>query len=70
MIDDQRTYHAYLFRLWRVNSGRATVWHASLEDSRTGERKGFADLQGLLAFLEEQTDNMDRLTPSDKGGQL
>ena len=55
MTGDQRTYHAYLLRLWRVNIGRATAWHASLEDSRTGERKGFADLQGLLAFLEEQT---------------
>lgn len=55
MIDDKRTYHAYLLRLWRVNSGRSQVWHASVEDSRTGERKGFADLKGLFAFLEEQT---------------
>jgi hypothetical protein len=54
LTDDQRTYHAYLLRLWRVNTGPATVWHASLEDPRTGERTGFADLQGLCAFLEEQ----------------
>jgi PAS domain-containing protein len=30
MTDDQRAYHAYLLRLWRVNLGRSTVWHARL----------------------------------------
>jgi hypothetical protein len=38
-------YHVYLLRLW----------HASLEDSQTGARKGFADPTSLCAFLEEQT---------------
>jgi hypothetical protein len=70
MTDDQRTYQAYLLRLWRVNTGRAAVWHASLEDSRTGERKGFADLRGLLVFLEEQTNDGDRRSASEKGGQV
>jgi hypothetical protein len=67
MTDDPRTYHAYLLRLWRVNAGRSTMWHASLEDSRTGERKGFADLQGLMAFLEEQTSHADQHSVSEKG---
>jgi hypothetical protein len=67
MIDSQRTYHAYLLRLWRVNSGRSTVWHASLEDSRTGERKGFADLPGLWAFLEEQTRAGDQPSTNARG---
>jgi hypothetical protein len=67
MIDDQHTYHAYLLRLWRVNSGHSTVWHASVEDSRTGERKGFADLHGLLAFLEEQTNAVDQPSTNVKG---
>ena len=70
MTDDKRTYNAYLLRLWRVNSGRSTVWHASLEDSRTGERKGFADLRGLLAFLEETTNEVDQQSVSDKEGRL
>ena len=70
MIDEKRTYHAYLLRLWRVNSGRATVWHASLEDARTGERKGFADLRGLLAFLEEETNDAHQRSVSDTGGGL
>ena len=70
MTDDKRVYQAYLLRLWRVNTGHATVWHASLEDPRTGERKGFADLHTLLAFLEEQTNNTDQFTVDEKGEQL
>ncbi len=66
MTNDQRAYHAYLLRLWRVNTGRSTVWHASLEDSRTGERIGFADLRGLLAFLEEETSDVDRYGRDEK----
>ena len=69
MTDDKRLYHAYLLRLWRVNTGRSTTWHASLEDSRTGERKGFADLKGLFTFLEEQTDAADQLSAVEEGGQ-
>jgi hypothetical protein len=67
MADSQQTYHAYLLRLWRVNTGRSTVWHASLEDSRTGERKGFADLSMLLVFLEEQTSQVDQRNAAETG---
>ena len=65
--DSKRTYRAYLLRLWRVNTGGATAWHASLEDSRTGERRGFADLRGLFAYLEEQTDDINRPDAGEKG---
>jgi hypothetical protein len=54
------TYIAYLLRLWQVGSQLGTVWHASLEDPHTGERRGFADLKGLFAFLEEQTNQVDQ----------
>ena len=70
MIGDRRDYQAYLLRLWRVNTGHAQVWHVSLEDSRTGERKGFANLRALSAFLEEQTNNTDQFTVGEKGEQL
>jgi hypothetical protein len=59
------TYIAYLLRLWKVGSQLGTVWHASLEDPRTGERKGFADLKGLFMFLEEQTAIRARNTNDD-----
>src|SRR3972149_407710 len=70
MTDEQRTYRSYLLRLWRVNTGRSTVWHASLEDSRTGERIGFADLPGVFTVLEQQTKRADQLNVNDKRGKL
>ncbi len=44
-------YRAYLLRLWDANPRGPPAWHASLEDAHTGERRGFADLEQLLAFL-------------------
>ncbi len=49
-------YHSYLLRLWRTSSQSNAVWRASLESAQSGERRGFADLESLLAFLEAQTD--------------
>ena len=47
-------YRAYLLRLWDANPRGAPTWHASLEDTHTGERWGFADLERLVAFLGQQ----------------
>ncbi len=46
-------YHAYLLRLWQTGDDEAVEWRAQLEDPRTGERRGFADLNSLFAFLNE-----------------
>ncbi len=46
-------YRAYLVRMWPVSSSGQTVWRASAEDAHTGERRAFADLTHLFAFLEE-----------------
>jgi hypothetical protein len=55
-MTEPRRYRAYLLRLWRTEDEDARpVWRASLEDARTGERRGFADLARLCAFLEAQT---------------
>ncbi len=54
MTGEERQYYAYLLRLWRVETGARPVWHASLEDPHTGERKGFANLNSLFDFLIEQ----------------
>jgi hypothetical protein len=54
MTSEQQGYVAYLLRLWQMGSGASTVWRVSLDDPRTGERKGFADLASLFAFLREQ----------------
>lgn len=54
MTSEQQGYVAYLLRFWQAGSGVPTVWRASLDDPRTGERKGFADLASLFAFLRDQ----------------
>lgn len=46
-------YRAYLLRLWQVDDDQTVAWRALLEDPRTGERLGFADLPSLFAFLNE-----------------
>ncbi|MCB0174956.1 MAG: hypothetical protein KDJ97_30895 [Anaerolineae bacterium] len=56
-LDKTLPYHAYLLRFWgeRIHIPEdAVVWRFSLEDPHTGERRGFANLQQLLAFLDEQ----------------
>lgn len=72
MIDDtlndtqeRRDYLSYLLRLWRVGKENA-VWRASLESPHTGERIGFAGLDELFAFLQQQTsDEASALEPDD-----
>jgi hypothetical protein len=47
-------YLSYLLRLWKVRQGENITWQASLDNPHTGERKGFANLETLVAFLEER----------------
>ncbi len=53
---DQKLYHSYLLRLWCTEQDGNGCWRASLENSHTGERIGFAGLEELFAFLMEQVD--------------
>jgi len=55
MTDQQPHYLAYMLRLWEARTGGEQVWRASLESPHTGERHGFASLQVLFTFLEQQT---------------
>ncbi|MBN1812132.1 MAG: hypothetical protein JXA14_09880 [Anaerolineae bacterium] len=62
MAKGQPDYLSYLLCLWRVSGGgephdmgRKAIWRASLESTRTGERRGFASLDELFDFLREQT---------------
>ena len=45
-------YLAYLIRLWQETPG--APWRASTQDVTTDERRGFANLESLFAFLMEQ----------------
>jgi hypothetical protein len=57
-MTEQRRYRAYLLRVWQAHDADGgPIWRAALEDARTGERHGFADLARLCAYLEEQAAN-------------
>lgn len=56
----QSPYHVYLLRLWQQSqfgstARTETTWRFSLEDPHSGERRGFANLEALVAFLESMT---------------
>jgi hypothetical protein len=74
MSNPRRKYVAYLLRLWQVEEGGNTVWRASLESPQTGERRGFASLADLFAFLEKEVCRVvqDRPAASEggKGGDI
>ncbi len=52
---NKKLYHSYLLRLWCTDQADTGCWRASLEDSHTGERIGFASLEELFAFLMEKS---------------
>ena len=54
MTTNRQRYVAYMLRLWRVGEERM-AWRASLENAHTGARQGFASLEALLAYLENET---------------
>jgi hypothetical protein len=51
----KQRYLSYLLRLWQTSDGGKQVWHASLENPGSGERRGFASLEDLIGFLQAQT---------------
>ncbi len=71
MTSTSRRYRSYLVRLWRSENDDTFVWHASTEDTMTGERRNFAGIQQLFCFLEQQTrtpQNGDTTTQSVPDG--
>ena len=46
-------YRSYLLRLWRT--GEEKAWRAMVECVDSHERRCFADLESLCAFLRAQT---------------
>jgi hypothetical protein len=46
----------FVLRIWETRSippEPAAIWSASLRDVMTGEKEGFADLDELIAFLQD-----------------
>jgi hypothetical protein len=53
--ESEDTYRAYLLRLWQVQTEQGLTWRASLEAIPSGERRAFASLEALVAYLGEET---------------
>ena len=73
MSQRPRGYAAYLLRLWQAEEGEDAPWRASLESPQTGERRGFAGLAELFAFLEGVCQAAPGRSPSgtgEKGGGI
>lgn len=55
--DSPPRYGAYLLRYWEVKSevpGQPSTWRFTLEQAGTGKRRGFRDLETLLAYLARE----------------
>jgi hypothetical protein len=52
-------YRAYLLRLW-LEPNDSPQWRGMLESPSSGERSGFADLNALFTFLEQETKRLEK----------
>ncbi len=53
-------HHSYVLRIWETRSvppDNPVTWRFSLEDSCTGEKLGFASLECLVDFLQNQIED-------------
>ena len=54
-MDEKRNLNrSFILRLW-IEQTDGKKWRYSLEDTRTGNRKGFASLEKLISYLKEIT---------------
>jgi hypothetical protein len=58
----RQRYLAYMLRLWWVGEDRM-AWRASLENAHSDARQGFASLEAMVAFLEQETQQCVTATP-------
>ena len=67
----ERRYLSFLLRLWQTQDGTRSIWRASLEDPRSGECRGFADLEQLCVFLKQEiiTDGGSGGRPAEQTGK-
>ena len=59
IFDKPPRYRSYLLTFWEERSrdpDAPAVWRFRLEEARTGQRRGFASLEALVAFLRAELD--------------
>ena len=55
----QAGYYSFLLRLWQVKEDGGQEWRATLENVESGEKRGFTNVEDLLAYLSQVTTKMD-----------
>ena len=56
---DADAYHVFVVRLWRERAAspqHPSVWRFLVEDTRTGQRRGFGSLEELMAFFQARVE--------------
>jgi len=56
-FDKPPSYRSFLITMWQERSRDTevpVVWRFRIEDPHTGRRRGFADLEALVAALEKE----------------
>jgi len=55
-LDGPPRYQVFMLRAWEESSDAAgpTTWRFSVEAPDTGQRRGFASLEALVAYLANQ----------------
>lgn len=51
-------YVSFLLCLWREKDSASTRWRASLQDTMSNQRMGFASLEELFDYLRRGTSNV------------
>ena len=64
MDEIKSIYCSYLLRIW-IEPTDGEEWRFSLEDTRTGKRHGFANLDKLVGYLTHIQENPEICSPED-----
>ena len=57
LFDKPPRYRSYVLTFWEERRGdpdAPVVWRFSLQDPRTGQRRGFASLEKVMSFLRSE----------------
>jgi hypothetical protein len=61
---EEINYVSYILRFWPVRHDSGVTWRVSLENSQTGERLGFPNLEAFIRHVE------DTFTPEIEPDQI
>ena len=71
MTEANKKSLSFILRLWAEGAATAdgaACWRASLDDARTGQRRGFASLEQLFVYLMEATRAAESALPPAEPG--